>query len=126
MIFYILFAFVIAYCGRNIAIKKGRNYHAWFWICLLFPPAVLLLLTLGQNMEKLEARMQEEKRQFNMQHRKCPFCAEYIKREAKVCKHCGRDVPPLEIVLNEIAADNLKKELEQKEPEQSEAQKNAE
>lgn len=25
--------------------------------------------------------------------RKCPHCAEWIKGEAKVCKHCGRDVP---------------------------------
>jgi hypothetical protein len=25
--------------------------------------------------------------------RKCPFCAEKILVEAKVCKHCKRDVP---------------------------------
>lgn len=25
-------------------------------------------------------------------HVKCPHCAEFIKTEAKVCKHCGRDV----------------------------------
>jgi Putative heavy-metal-binding len=25
--------------------------------------------------------------------RKCPFCAEMVKREAKVCRHCGRDLP---------------------------------
>ena len=24
--------------------------------------------------------------------RECPFCAEIIKRRAKVCKHCGNDV----------------------------------
>ena len=25
--------------------------------------------------------------------RKCPFCAETIKREAVVCRFCGRDIP---------------------------------
>lgn len=26
--------------------------------------------------------------------RKCPFCAELVKREAVVCRFCGRDLPP--------------------------------
>jgi hypothetical protein len=25
--------------------------------------------------------------------RKCPFCAEMVKAEAIVCKHCGKDIP---------------------------------
>jgi len=27
--------------------------------------------------------------------RRCPFCAENTRRAATVCKHCGRDLPPL-------------------------------
>jgi hypothetical protein len=29
--------------------------------------------------------------------KKCPFCAELVKREAKVCKHCGRDLPATDL-----------------------------
>ena len=25
--------------------------------------------------------------------RKCPFCAEFVKREARVCRYCQRDLP---------------------------------
>jgi hypothetical protein len=27
--------------------------------------------------------------------RECPFCAERILARARVCKHCGREVPPV-------------------------------
>lgn len=25
--------------------------------------------------------------------RKCPFCAEQVKNEARICKHCGKELP---------------------------------
>src|SRR5262245_7512902 len=31
----------------------------------------------------------------NEQQRKCSFCAEWIRPEATVCKHCHKDVAPL-------------------------------
>ena len=38
----------------------------------------------------------------------CPFCAEDIKLEAKICKHCGKDVPDsiLESNLTLVSSQN--------------------
>lgn len=33
--------------------------------------------------------------------KKCPHCAELIQVDAKVCKHCGRDVDPKVIAANQ-------------------------
>ena len=46
---------------------------------LLGPLAVLMFFVSG-----IASRNEAQK--------KCPHCAEWIKPDAKVCKHCGRDV----------------------------------
>ena len=45
--------------------------------------------------QELEARTSynELKKYLPIKNKKCPFCAEIIKRAAVVCKHCGKDVP---------------------------------
>jgi predicted amidophosphoribosyltransferase len=43
---------------------------------------------MGENKEKLA----EENLSSGIT-KKCPFCANYIKKEAVVCQFCGRDLP---------------------------------
>lgn len=74
-----------------IAKNKGRNFALW-WLygSLLFIFALIHSLVMKSNQEVLE---QEALRSGRM--RECPHCVELIKREANVCRYCGRDVPPL-------------------------------
>lgn len=97
MIFgYFVLILVVAFCARNIAKKKGRSTFGWFWLCFFFPIAFILLLTLDDSIQKQVVEEFRRKDELDREFRKCPYCAEYIKREAKVCKHCGRDVEPKE------------------------------
>ncbi len=36
-------------------------------------------------------------------NRKCPFCAEYVKAEARVCRFCQKDLPRLDASRSELS-----------------------
>lgn len=78
-------------CGIAAAVvagNKGRNAAGWFILGFFFGPIALIVALV---LSKAGPANDE---------RKCPFCAEFIKSEAKVCKHCGRDIKQKEIVVN--------------------------
>jgi uncharacterized membrane protein len=72
-----------------IAQSKGRSFALW-WIygVLLFIVALPHALIMKTDVKAIETSRLE-----SGESRKCPFCAEIIKREAVVCRYCGRDVP---------------------------------
>ena len=67
-----------------IAKSKGRKFVLW-WIYgfSLFLIAMIHSILLKPN----------EQSMVDDGMKKCPFCAEMIKPDAKVCRYCGRDLP---------------------------------
>jgi hypothetical protein len=86
---FLLFLAVIGLLPAAMAKSKGRSFFKW-WLygALLFIVAAPHALLARPRQKDLDQR---ERKAGRVQ---CPQCAEWIRPEAKVCKHCGRDVPP--------------------------------
>ncbi len=86
-----------------IAASKNRNPIGWAFLALLFGPLALIVCGFMAALPSQDAvRAQSAQSQPGQMAAEaarvqdivtCPFCAEDIKREAVVCKHCGRDLP---------------------------------
>lgn len=81
-------------CGALTALvadKKGKDPFTWFvYGTVLFILAFPAILIMKPDEKVLEKRAVEEG-----DKRICPFCAELIKREAKICRFCNKELPPL-------------------------------
>jgi hypothetical protein len=76
--------------AMNIARKKHRSVLLagilGFFFGLI---GVIIIAVLPSNQKPVIQEALSEPRQGE---RKCPFCAEIVRLEAKVCKHCGHDI----------------------------------
>lgn len=88
---YIILWIVCGIGAAAIASSKGRSVFGWLIGGFLLGPIGLLIVGLMGRPAPDESIL-----------RKCPHCAEQILKEAKVCKHCGRDVEPVDAPVSTV------------------------
>lgn len=77
--------FIFAILVGVYASSKGRSGIGFFLIALLLSPLIGLIIALVVS--PIQANV-EAKAVKSGTMKKCPNCAELVKREAKLCKHC--------------------------------------
>lgn len=89
---------VLFWVGGSIAVgvgasSRGRSGFGWFVLSLLISPLLaLIVLALMPNLAEKAAALASQPSVDT--HVKCPDCAELVRKEAKVCKHCGCKLVP--------------------------------
>ena len=97
--------FVLAFVLGSTAKSKGRSFGGFLFLGLILSPLIgfIILLVMGDNKEKII-----EKNLSTGVSKRCPSCANEIKKEATVCHFCGKELPKINELLSNSIGDLLR------------------
>ncbi len=90
MITYFLLWIFLAVAVGVYASNKGLSFGSAFVVSCIFSPLVALIVV---ALSKPKMEVIEQRSILSGEHKQCPFCAELIKPQARVCRYCRRDIP---------------------------------
>lgn len=82
--------FVSVFVGSIIGKKKGKRMKAVLLTLCLGVIGLIIVIAMKPTEE-----IATKNKVSSGEMRKCPSCAELVQKEAKVCKHCGHDLPEI-------------------------------
>ncbi len=85
VIVWIMLAVLVGAYANN----KGRSGIGLFFASLIFSPIIgfIIAFILSPNEKKIEASSLA-----SGEIKKCPMCAELVRNEASICKHCSAEL----------------------------------
>lgn len=87
---FILIWIICGVIAAAIGSSNGENGCSWFGIGIILGPLGVILSFFAKGKEQKER--EKAKKGYSSIYKVCPMCAEIIKKEAIVCKHCGSNL----------------------------------